>query len=125
LRVWYWRTLRSLYRSWSTYDTGLTRAAQSLGAGPLGTFFSVTLPLILPGVVSGALFAFVTSFDETVLVQFLAGPNQRTLPKQMFSGLSEEVSPTITAAATLLLLLAVAMLTAVELLRRRSKRFTG
>jgi len=86
----------------------------------------VTLPLILPGVISGALFAFVTSFDETVLVQFLAGPDQRTLPKQMFTGIREEVSPTITAAAaTVLILVATALLTAVELLRRRAERLRG
>lgn len=109
----------------NAYDTALTRAAQSLGAGSLRTFRSITLPLILPGVISGALFAFVTSFDETVLVQFIAGPDQRTLPKQMFSGLSEEVSPTITAAATILILLAMAMLAAIELLRRRSERLTS
>ena len=106
----------------STYDVNLTRAASSLGAGPLVTFFRVTLPLILPGVISGALFAFVTSFDETVLVQFLAGPDQRTLPKQMFTGIREEVSPTITAAATVLILVATLLLAAVELLRRRAER---
>ena len=85
----------------------------------------MTLPLILPGVISGALFAFVTSFDETVLVQFLGGPDQRTLPKQMFSGIREEVSPTITAVATILILLAIVLLTAIELLRRRSERLRG
>lgn len=106
----------------STYDTTLNRAAANLGAPPWRTFVSVTLPLILPGVTSGALFAFVTAFDETVLVQFLAGPGQRTLPKQMFTGIREEVSPTITAAATVLILVATLLLTAVELLRRRSER---
>ncbi len=106
----------------STYDATLTRAAASLGAAPLRCFRSVTLPLILPGIVSGGLFAFVTSFDETVLVQFLAGPDQRTLPKQMFTGIREEISPTITAAATVLILVAVLLLTAMELLRRRAAR---
>ena len=109
----------------SNYDTNLNRAASSLGAAPLRTFWQVTLPLILPGVISGALFAFVTSFDETVLVQFLAGPGQRTLPKQMFSGIREEVSPTILAVATILILVATALLTAIELLRRRSERLRG
>ena len=106
----------------STYDGNLSRAAASLGAPPLRSFRSVTLPLILPGIVSGALFAFVTSFDETVLVQFLAGPDQRTLPKQMFTGIREEISPTITAAATILILVAVLLLTSIELLRRRAAR---
>jgi putative spermidine/putrescine transport system permease protein len=109
----------------SNYDTSLNRAAQSLGADPFRTFRSVTLPLILPGVISGALFAFVTSFDETVLVQFLGGPDQRTLPKQMFSGIREEVSPTITAVATILIVFAIVLLTAIELLRRRSERLRG
>ena len=109
----------------STYDMNLNRAAASLGSAPLHTFRTVTLPLILPGIVSGALFAFVTSFDETVLVQFLAGPDQRTLPKQMFTGIREEVSPTILAAATILILLAVTLLTIIELMRRRSERLRG
>ena len=109
----------------SGYDTTLNRAASSLGASPLVTFTRVTLPLILPGVISGALFAFVTAFDETVLVQFLAGPDQRTLPKQMFTGIREEVSPTITAAATVLIVIATVLLAAVELLRRRSERLRG
>jgi len=106
----------------SNYDVSLNRAASSLGAPPLRTFWKVTLPLILPGVISGALFAFVTSFDETVLVLFLASPDQRTLPKQMFSGIREEVTPTITAAATLLIVFATLLLATIELLRRRSER---
>jgi putative spermidine/putrescine transport system permease protein len=109
----------------SNYDTSLNRAAQSLGANPFLTFRKVTLPLILPGVISGGLFAFVTSFDETVLVQFLAGPDQRTLPRQMFTGIREEVSPTITAVATVLIALAILLLIAIELLRRRSERLRG
>lgn len=109
----------------STYDSNLNRAAASLGAAPLLTFRRVTLPLILPGVISGGLFAFVTSFDKSVLVQFLAGPQQRTLPKQMFTGIREEISPTITAAATVLILLATTLLVLMELLRRRSARLRG
>ena len=83
------------------------------------------MPLILPGLISGALFAFVTSFDDVVVVLFIASPEQRTLPKQMFSGIREMISPTITAAATLLILFAVVMLTTIELLRRRSERLRG
>jgi putative spermidine/putrescine transport system permease protein len=109
----------------SGFDHTLTRAGASLGAPPPTVFFKVILPLILPGVISGALFACVTSFDEVVVVLFLAGPEQRTLPKQMFSGIREMISPTITAAATLLILFAVIMLTTVELLRRRSERLRG
>ena len=109
----------------SGFDHSLTRAAASLGAPPQTVFFKVILPLILPGVISGALFACVESFDESTVVLFLAGPEQRTLPKQMFSGIREVISPTITAAATLLILFAVTMLTTIELLRRRSERLRG
>jgi len=109
----------------SGFDQTLTRAAASLGSNPIHSFFKITLPLILPGVISGGLFAFVTSFDEVVVVLFIASPEQRTLPKQMFSGIREMISPTITAAATLLIVFAVVMLTTVELLRRRSERLRG
>lgn len=107
------------------FDQTLIRAGASLGASPPRVFFKVMLPLILPGVISGALFAFVTSFDEVVVVLFLASPEQRTLPKQMFTGIREMISPTITAAATLLILFSVFMLTTVELLRRRAERLRG
>lgn len=107
------------------FDHSLTRAAAGLGASPLTVFFKITLPLILPGVISGSLFAFLTSFDEVVVALFVTSAEQRTLPKVMFSGIREEISPTIIAAATVLTLLSIAMLTAVELLRRRSERLRG
>jgi len=107
------------------FDHSLSRAASGLGARPTTVFFKVILPLILPGMISGALFAFQTSFDEVVVVLFVAGPEQRTLPKVMFSGIREQISPTITAAATVLILVSVALLTTVELLRRRSDRLRG
>jgi putative spermidine/putrescine transport system permease protein len=107
------------------FDHTLTRAAASLGASPSFAFRKVTLPMILPGVISGALFAFVTSWDEVVVVLFLASPDQRTLPRQMFSGIREQISPTITAVATLLLALSIILLISVELLRRRSARLRG
>ena len=107
------------------FDRTLTRAAASLGASPLFAFRKVTLPIIMPGVVSGALFAFATSWDEVVVVLFVAGPEQRTLPLQMFSGIREQISPTITAVATLLLACSVVLLTTVELLRRRAERLRG
>lgn len=107
------------------FDHTLTRAAAGLGANPIRTFFKVTLPLILPGVLSGALFAFVTSWDEVVVVLFIASPEQRTLPKQMFSGIRETISPTITAAATVLIIISIILLTTVELLRRRGERLRG
>lgn len=107
------------------FNVTLTRAAASLGANPVVVFFRVTLPLILPGVVSGALFAFATSFDEVVVALFLAGPEQRTLPRQMFSGIRENISPTITAVATVLIAISVLLMTAIELLRRRGERLRG
>ncbi len=107
------------------FDRSLIRAAQSLGAGPTYTFFRVILPLILPGVISGALFAFITSFDEVVVVLFLAGYEQRTIPRQMWAGIREQISPTILAVATILICVSIALLTTVELLRRRSLRLRG
>jgi putative spermidine/putrescine transport system permease protein len=107
------------------FDRSLLRAAASLGASPATTFRKVTLPLIAPGVISGALFAFVTSWDEVVVALFLSSPEQRTLPRQMFSGIREQISPTITAAATFLVLLAVLLMTTMELLRRRSEKLRG
>jgi len=109
----------------SSFDRTLMRAGASCGAPPYTVFFKVVMPLILPGMISGALFAFVTSFDEVVVVLFLASPEQRTLPLQMFSGIREMISPTITAAATVLILFSTAMLVTVELLRRRSERLRG
>ena len=104
------------------YDWNLSRAGASLGASPATTFFRVTLPLILPGVISGALFAFATSFDEVVTVLFLGGPEQVTIPRKMWSGIREQISPAILAAATLLIGVAVVLLLVVEWLRRRSER---
>ncbi len=107
------------------FDQSLTRAGANLGASPITVFRKITFPLILPGMISGALFAFITSFDEVVVVLFIASPDQRTLPKQMFSGIREQISPTITAAATMLVIAAAVMLVTVELLRRRSERLRG
>ena len=109
----------------SGFDRTLMRAAASLGASPVTTFRLVTMPMILPGIISGALFAFFTSWDEVVVALFLSAPEQRTLPKQMFSGIREQISPTITAAATCLVVLAVLLMTVLELLRRRSERLRG
>ena len=104
----------------SAFDANLTRAAASLGAGPLRTFRSVQLPLIAPGVFSGGLFAFATSFDEVVVVLFMAALEQRTIPRQMWAGIREQISPTILAVATFLILFAVLLLFTVEWLRRRA-----
>ncbi|OIQ93672.1 inner membrane ABC transporter permease protein YdcV [mine drainage metagenome] len=106
------------------FDYTMARAAASLGAPPIRTFFKVVLPLILPGVASGALFAFATSFDEVVVVLMIAGPGQRTLPREMFSGIRENINPTITAVATVLIVTSVILLSCLEALRRRSERLT-
>ena len=107
------------------FDRSLTRAAASLGADPVTTFFRVQMPLIVPGVISGGLFAFITSFDEVVVVLFLGSAETKTLPWQMFTGLREQISPTILAVATILVTLSILLLTSVELLRRRSERIRG
>ena len=107
------------------FDKSLTKASASLGADPIRTFRKVQMPLILPGVISGALFAFITSFDEIVIVLFLAGVEQRTIPREMWSGIREQISPTILAVASLLVAISIALLTTLELLRRRSERLRG
>ena len=107
------------------FDQSLIRAAASLGANPRVTFFKVIMPLILPGVISGALFAFVTSFDEVVAVLFIAGPEQQTIPRQMWNGIREAISPAILAVATILVVVSICLLATVELLRRRSERLRG
>ncbi|MEM8750705.1 MAG: ABC transporter permease [Pseudomonadota bacterium] len=107
------------------FDQSLIRASQGLGANGWTTFTKVIMPLIIPGMISGALFAFITSLDEVVAVIFLADVDQRTIPRQMFSGLREQISPTILAVATILVLMSIALLTTVELLRRRSERLRG
>ncbi|GAA6160901.1 hypothetical protein NBRC116589_30750 [Ruegeria sp. HU-ET01832] len=107
------------------FDQSLTRAAANMGAGPVRTFFKIQMPLILPGVISGGLFAFITSFDEVVVVLFVGSASQKTLPWQMFTGLREQISPTILAVATILVVISIALLTTVELLRRRSERLRG
>lgn len=100
------------------FDFNLLRAGASLGASPRMVLVRVMVPLVAPGVLAGAIFAFMTSFDETVVAIFLAGPARRTLPLQMFEGVRDQVSPAITAVATLLIVTSTCLLTMVELLRR-------
>jgi len=107
------------------FDHSLTRAGAMCGADPTTVFFKVIMPLILPGVISGALFAFVTSFDEVVVVLFVASVEQQTIPRQMWAGMREQISPTILAVATILICISVMLLATVELLRRRSERLRG
>jgi putative spermidine/putrescine transport system permease protein len=111
--------------SLASMDPALERAAASLGASPVNVFRNVTLPLAMPGILTGAVFAFATSLDEVVITLFVAGPNQTTLARQMFSSLRENISPAIAAAAfiimilTFLLLLAVKGAVLVQALRRK------
>lgn len=102
------------------FDGNLVRASLSLGANPTRTFFRITLPVIAPGVISGALFAFATSFDEVVVTLFLAGADQTTLPRQMFTGIRENITPTIAALATILIVFSTCLLLVLEWLRGRS-----
>ena len=101
------------------YDRNLNRAAASLGASPFAVVRRVQLPLIAPGVISGALFAFATSFDEVVVVLFMASVEQRTIPRQMWAGIREQISPAILAVATFLVVFAVLLLAVVAWLRKR------
>ncbi|MCS5592839.1 MAG: ABC transporter permease [Gammaproteobacteria bacterium] len=109
----------------SGFDRTLIKASQGLGARGWMTFRRVIMPLIMPGMISGALFAFITSLDEVVAVIFIADVEQRTIPRQMFSGIREQISPTILAVASILVLLSIVLLTVMELLRRRSERMRG
>jgi len=104
------------------FDRNLWRAASGLGAPPSVAFRRIVLPLILPGVLTGAVFAFAISFDEVVVASFVTSPTQRTLPLYMFAGIKENTGPIVTAVATLLLLLAGCFLVSVEILQRRSAR---
>lgn len=103
------------------FDSNLVRAASSLGASPFHGFRTVTLPLIAPGVISGALFAFVFSFDEVVVALFISGPGQRTLPRQMFDGLRDNIDPSILAMSTLLVLVSIVLMGGGALVQKRAK----
>jgi len=107
------------------FDNNLIRAGASLGASPVSVFFKVTFPLILPGIVSGALFAFIISWDELVVAIMLASTEQHTLPRRMWSGIRELLSPTIMAVATMLIIISIFLMVVMELLRRRTERLRG
>jgi len=102
------------------FDNNLVKAAYSLGASPAHAFRTVTLPLIAPGVISGALFAFVFSFDEVVVALFISGPAQRTLPRQMFDGIRDNIDPSILAMSTLLIIVSTIFMTVMALLARQA-----
>lgn|SRR5690625_2296061 len=111
----------SVTASLSGLDPALYRAALSLGASPIYAFRTIVLPNIRPGVITGALFAFAISFDEIVVVLFLAGPEQRTIPREMFAGLREQINPSILAIATLLIIFSTLFLLSLHWLRGRAQ----
>lgn len=102
----------------TTFDRRLELAAASLGAGNVTTFRLVTLPLIMPAIISGAIFAFVTSFDEIVVAIFLTGPYMTTIPVRMFNAVSRELDPTIAAVSTIILTITTTLLLVVQVVRR-------
>lgn len=95
--------------SLASIDPALERAASSLGARPAAVFRNVTLPLAMPGILTGAVFSFATSLDEVVITLFVAGPNQTTMARQMFASLRENISPAIAAAAFVIIVLTFAL----------------
>lgn len=101
-----------------TFDDRLELAAASLGAPPLTRLRRVTLPLVLPGVLSGAVFAFVTSFDEVVVALYLQSPDMRTLPVRMYTSVTSETDPTIAAASTLVLVVTTLLILLPQVVRR-------
>ena len=104
------------------YDRSYERAAMSMGAGPLRTFWHVTLPLIRPSVISAALFAFLASFGEFLTSLFVIGSTRSTLPIQLWKGIRFETNPTIAAAASMLVGISLVALVAVELARWQARR---
>lgn len=108
--------------SLQTLDRNLEMAAQNLGAGPVRTFTKVTLPLIMPGVVAGALFAFIESWDEVVVSIFLSSPYVRTLPVVMWSVVRSQIDPTIAALAGMLTGLTILLLAGAMLARNLGRR---
>lgn len=109
-------------------DRRLEMAAMNLGASPIQTFFRITLPLVLPSVLAGALFAFVISWDEVVVAIFLSGPELTTLPVTMWSGIRVQIDPTVAAISSLVLfvlLLTFVLVGLTRLLQRVTRRRTA
>ena len=104
------------------FDERLEFAAMNLGANRWQTFRRVTLPIIRPGVFAGALFAFITSFDELIVALFISGSGAVTLPRKMWDSLRQEIDPTIAAVSTVLIALSIVILLSAELLRQRAER---
>ena len=103
-------------------DPNLARAAAACGATPLVGFMRVTLPSIMPAMASGALFAFAASFDDVVIALLIAGPDQRTLPREMFSGLRDSMTPALTAVATIMIVFSTTLFMLMQALQRRARK---
>ncbi|WLS00126.1 ABC transporter permease [Shinella sumterensis] len=114
--------LIAVQASLEVFDRRLETAASSLGAGRLTVFRTVTLPLILPGVLSGALFAFITSFDEIIVALFITSPYLKTLPVQIYTSITRDADPTVAAVGTLLFLATSLIIIAGLLLGMRRER---
>lgn len=104
------------------FDSNQVRAAYSLGCKPIPTFFKIVVPQIQPGIISGGLFAFVTSFDEVIVALFMAGTEQFTLPRQMFAGIRENIDPTIAAVASVMILISLVLLLGIQWVTARSEK---
>jgi putative spermidine/putrescine transport system permease protein len=103
-----------------TIDRNLELAAANLGADPRRTFQTITLPMILPGVLAGAIFAFITSWDEVVVATFMTTARFRTLPVEMWEQVRQVVDPTVAAVATTLLIVTTTLLVLLLFVRRRA-----
>ncbi|MFC9359212.1 ABC transporter permease [Rhodococcus sp. NPDC057014] len=103
----------------SNYDRTVEYASASLGAGPITTFRRIVLPSLAPGIASGFVFAFVTSFDEVVVALFLQTPDLRTLPVKMYNSITLQIDPTIAAASSLIVVITTGVLLLAQFLPRR------
>lgn len=106
-------------------DPVLDQAAASLGARRWRRFWTVTLPLAVPGFITGWIFAFIVSFDEVIIALFLSSPHSMTLPIALFGGLRDKLQPTIVAVALLLTLLTAMFLVTLSLMQRFLKKYLG
>ncbi len=111
----------SVTASLGGFDRGLLRASASLGASPWRSFLTVTAPLISRGIITGAVFAFVTSFDEVVIALFIRSPQFQTLPVQMYNAVTSEIDPTIAAAASLIVVIVTIIFLAPQLIGGRKR----
>ena len=119
--------LVTVHAALQRFDWTLMQAGASLGGRPLQVFFEIMLPLILPGVVSGAAFAFIISFDEVVVALFITSPTTKTMPIQLFSNLKFQLTPAIVAASCIMIAISLFFAVIAEVLlpylrRRRIKR---